>query len=228
MTNILNTADCKLQTNPKLHRWKSWKANTPFAPSFDVPIWVEDLNNYFVKSLIEDIQEKNLGSYRETWRTYNIFDWNTPSTNFVKSSIVRVYNEYLNSLDDYSKERLDDLWIRGWAVVLESGEEVPKHCHSWHENTFISGNLMLSDNKTTTDYFIPHLSDYYGAWKCENAPARITLFPSWVMHKVDPCEHRRISIGFDIFSFHTLEYISKNRIKGDEQQECILKSIKLV
>ena len=87
---------------------------------------------------------------------------------------------------------------------------------------------MLSDNDTTTDYFIPHLSDYYGPWKCENKSARITMFPSWVPHRVLPTDHYRVSLGFDLFSYHTLEYISKNRIIGNEQQECILKSIKLV
>ncbi len=228
MINVLDNADCKIKTKyTNLHRWKSWEPQTPFAPSFDLPIWVEDLNPFFIKSLIEDVGKEKIGSYLSSWRNYNIFKWDSPSVTFLKSSITRVYSEYLNSLE-YDKERLDDLWIRGWAVVLEPGEAVPVHCHSWHQNTFISGTLMLSDNKTTTDFFIPHLSNYYGPWKCENKPGRMAMFPSWVMHKVDSCDSRRVSIGFDMFSFHTLEYISNNRIAGDEQQECILKSVKLV
>lgn len=228
MNSNLDNANCKLKnTHPNLHRWKNWEPNTPFAPIFDVPIWVEDLNKIFVRSLIKEIELQNPGSYKDTWRTYNIFDWNSESVRFLKSSIIRVYSDYTDSLE-FEKERIDDLWIRGWAVVLKPDEMVPMHCHSYHENTFLSGNVMLSDNQTTTDYFIPHLSDYYGPWKCENKPARITMFPSWVLHRVLPTDHYRVSIGFDLFTYHTLEYISNNRISGNEQQECILKSIKLV
>ena len=228
MNNNLDNANCKVKnTHQNLHRWKNWEPNTPFAPIFDVPIWVEDLNKIFVRSLIKEIEIKNPGSYKDTWRTYNIFDWDSEPVKFLKSSIIRVYSDYTDSLE-FEKERIDDLWIRGWAVVLKPDEMIPMHCHSYHENTFLSGNVMLSDNQTTTDYHIPHLSSYYGPWRCENKPARITIFPSWVLHKVDPTEYYRVSVGFDLFSYHTLEYISNNRIKGDEQQECILKSIKLV
>ena len=59
MNNILDTAHCKVSgTHLNLHRWKSWEANTPFAPNFDCPIWVEDLNNFFIKNLIEEIENK--------------------------------------------------------------------------------------------------------------------------------------------------------------------------
>lgn len=228
MTNILDSAACKIKdSHPNLHRWKSWEPNTPFAPVFDLPIWVEDINTYFIKELIKQIEKNNPGSYRDTWRTYNIFDWNNPSIKFLQSSIIRVYSDFMDVLE-LPKERLDDLWIRGWAVVLNPGESVPRHCHSYHENTFLSGNLMISDNQTTTDYYVPHLSDAYGPWRCENKSGRMTLFPSWVLHEVQPTEEKRLSIGFDLFTFHTLEYISSNRIVGDELQECILKSIKLI
>ena len=28
--------------NPKMYRWTSWDANTPFAPSFDVPVYIDE------------------------------------------------------------------------------------------------------------------------------------------------------------------------------------------
>ena len=27
--------------NPKMYNWKSWEPNTPFAPSWDIPIYVD-------------------------------------------------------------------------------------------------------------------------------------------------------------------------------------------
>lgn len=228
LNEILDSSPCKVKnTNPNLHRWKNWDPNTPFAPIFDVPIWMEDLDTDFIDRLISEIQENKVGSERDSWRVYNIFDWKTTSTRSLQSSILKSYIEYIDSIQ-YETENPEDVWIRGWGVVLEPGQHLPKHSHSYHENTFISGNVMLSDNKTYTEYFIPHLSDYYGPWRCENIPGRMTLFPSWVLHGVLPTEYYRVSIGFDLYTSHTMNYILKNRIVGDMLQESILKSIKLV
>ena len=233
--NILDNAACKVKTNnPKLHRWKNWKPNTPFAPVFDVPIWVEDLNTFFLDPLVQDIEDHgseswydNAEEFLRSWKRYNIFSWKTESTKFLQHSIARMYHEYCNALE-FPKERPNDLWIKGWAVLLKPGDKISKHSHCYHENAFLSGNLMVSPNETTTDYDIPHLSHYYGPWKCENKPGRITLFPSWVLHKVDPTEEYRVSVGFDLFTYHSMEYISKNRDVNSNLQNEILLSIPLV
>ena len=53
--------------NPKMYRWTSWDANTPFAPSFDVPVYIDYCGNSITKDLIKlldasytsyEIQEK--------------------------------------------------------------------------------------------------------------------------------------------------------------------------
>jgi hypothetical protein len=88
---------------------------------------------------------------------------------------------------------------------------------------------MISSNPTTTDYAIPHLSTYYGYYKVENKPARMTLFPSWVQHKVDPIEdEERISIGFDIFTYFSMEYVGKNKQLDSILNDPIMKAIPLV
>ena len=85
--NILDNAACKLKdTNPNLHRWKSWQPNTPFAPIFDLPLWIEDLNSWFIKDLYQLIIDRDEGNvvgnnevkpyglnYEERWKNYNIF-----------------------------------------------------------------------------------------------------------------------------------------------------------
>jgi len=228
LNEILDSASTKLQDqHPNLHRWKNWEPNTPFAPLFDVPLWVEDLDASFVELLIDEIKANDIQPYGDAWRSYNIFSWRTKSVNFLRKQITRAYINYINALS-YPQEGINTLWIRGWGVILDPGQHLNIHSHSYHENTFISGNLMLSDNKTTTDYYLPHLSPYYGPWRCENKPGRITLFPSWVLHGVKQTEDRRISVGFDLYTSHTMQYISDNRIVGDIHQESILKSIKLV
>jgi hypothetical protein len=53
------------------------------------------------------------------------------------------------------------------------------------------------------------------------------LFPSWVEHYVQPVEEKRYSIGFDIFDFHTMEFVSNNKNSEDPEQKTILQSIPL-
>lgn len=222
--NVLDSAFCKKESHDgHLHRWKSWGANTPFAPTFDVPIWLDDINDKIIPDLIDAMDENNLGLYKKVWKDYNIFKWEYPVFNQLKTRIWKIYNDYMDALD-LPRESGDSLWIRGWAVVLEPGETVPQHCHAYHENTYLSGNISLGQD-TVTEYLIPHLSSYYGSWKAKNIPGRLTLFPSWVEHFVQKVEEKRYSIGFDIFDFHTMEYLSNNKNPDDKDQQTILQSV---
>jgi len=121
----------------------------------------------------------------------------------------------------------EEVWIRGWAVALTPGEAVTQHCHAYHENTYLSANIALC-NDTVTEYIIPHLTSYYGSWKAQNLPGRLTMFPSWVEHYVAPVEKPRYSIGIDLFNSNTMNYINSNRVEGDKSQDTILHSVPLV
>ena len=222
--NVLDNAFCKTKTHDgQLHRWKSFGANTPFAPIFDVPIWLEDVDEDIIKHSLYAIEENDLGLYRKIWEEYNIFRWEYPVFSELKEFIWDVYCKYMDALE-LPREDKDKLWIKGWAVGLEPGEEIERHCHAYHENTYLSGNISFGSD-TNTEYLIPHLSSYYGSWKVKNHPGRMTMFPSWVEHYVLPVETKRYSMGFDIFSKETMDYINENRIPGDKAQEQILMSI---
>ena len=218
--NILDNAACKVKTNnPKLHRWKNWKPNTPFAPVFDVPIWVEDLNTFFLDPLVQDIEDHgseswydNAEEFLRSWKRYNIFSWKTESTKFLQHSIARMYHEYCNALE-FPKERPNDLWIKGWAVLLKPGDKISKHSHCYHENAFLSGNLMVSPNESTTDYDIPYL----GWVTTENKKGMMTLFPSCLPHAVDELkEEERYSLAFDLITEQGMDFFWNNNTKDSD------------
>ena len=54
----------------------------------------------------------------------------------------------------------------------------------------------------------------------------VTLFPSWLEHKVDPntTGEVRYSIAFDMFTQHAMDYVQENRIENAENQNIILLS----
>ena len=204
--------------NPKMYRWKSWEAQTPFAPSFDVPVYIDSID-------VEGLEDLLASKLPMEWTTYNIFDWDEDIIKNLVDKIYLSYTEYINELS-YEVIPKDKLWIRGWGVRIDPDNYLNHHAHSFHENTYLSGNLSISNLETTTDYFFPYLGWYFGYWKVKNVPGKMTLFPSWLEHKVDKntTGHMRFSLGFDMFTEHSISYIRNNRNDNSETQKIIMLS----
>ena len=204
--------------NPKMYRWKSWEAQTPFAPSFDVPVYIDSID-------VDGLEDLLASKLPMEWTTYNIFDWDEDIIKNLVDKIYLSYTEYINELS-YEVIPKDKLWIRGWGVRIDPDNYLNHHAHSFHENTYLSGNLSISNLETTTDYFFPYLGWYFGYWKVKNVPGKMTLFPSWLEHKVDKntTGHMRFSLGFDIFTEHSISYIRNNRNDNSETQKILMLS----
>ena len=204
--------------NPKMYRWKSWEAQTPFAPSFDVPVYIDSID-------VEGLEDLLASKLPMEWTTYNIFDWDEDIIKNLVNKIYLSYTEYINELS-YEVIPKDKLWIRGWGVRIDPDNYLNHHAHSFHENTYLSGNLSISNLETTTDYFFPYLGWYFGYWKVKNVPGKMTLFPSWLEHKVDKntTGHMRFSLGFDMFTEHSISYIRNNRNDNSETQKILMLS----
>ena len=211
--------------NPKMYHWKSWEPNTPFAPSWDIPIYVDTVGKRVTTDLVNLIDGTSACLDRTKWESYNIFSWDYMAIAYLSDRIYQIYDEYMTELD-YDPLPRNKIWIRGWAVVLFENEQVDYHSHAFHENTYLSGNISLSNLNTTTDYYFPNLSWYDGFWKVKNDRGKMTLFPSWIEHQVDPNTTGKVrySVAFDMFTEHTMNYISKNRNENSEFQKVILLS----
>ena len=215
--------------NPKIWRWKSWEPNTPFAPKFDVPIYMDKLGGDLSNKLADIISKEPICRDRETedWMTYNIFDWDSLEVRVLSDRIYQMYQDYVSELG-YPCLNKDKIWIRGWGLALDNGKEVRHHSHSFHENTFLSGNLSLSEliPTTTTDYYFPYLGWYFGYWMVENTLGKIMLFPSWLEHRVKPntTGQVRVSLGFDMFTEHSIDYVRNNRNQSSALQKTLLLS----
>ena len=204
--------------NPKMYRWKSWEGQTHFAPSFDVPVYVDSID-------VEGLEDLLASKLPIEWTTYNIFDWDEDIIKNLADKIYWSYTEYINQLC-YNVIPKDKLWIRGWGVRIDPNDYLNHHAHAFHENTYLSGNLSISNLDTTTDYFFPYLGWYFGYWKVKNVPGKMTIFPSWLEHKVDEntTGQVRFSLGFDMFTEQSISYIRKNRNENSETQNILLLS----
>jgi hypothetical protein len=201
-----------------MYRWKSWEAQTPFAPSFDVPVYIDSID-------VEGLEDLLASKLPIEWTTYNIFDWDQDIIKSLADKIYWSYTEYINQLC-YDVIPKDKLWIRGWGVRIEPGDYLNHHAHAFHENTYLSCSISVSDLNTTTDYFFPYLGWYFGYWKVNNVPGKMTLFPSWLEHKVDKntTGQVRFSLGFDMFTEQSISYIRENRNENSETQNILLLS----
>ena len=219
---VIKQRDC----DPNLHRWKTWEPNTPFAPSIDVSLYSSQVQGDLSCKIISEIEERGLGYYDgEEWKTYNIFSWDNSWVRSLSEQIWNTYIKYTSSIEVESYTK-DSVWIRGWVVRLDPGQGLKMHSHSLHENTFLSGNISLTDNNTTTDYWIPLFSLYHGMFRYVNNPGSMVLFPSWLQHSVDENTSGKVrySVAFDMFSHHTMDFIRANRNKSEDIQNTILLS----
>ena len=139
--------------NEKMYRWKSWDGNTSFAPSWDISFYLDQLGDDITNDLRELISAQDIcrDPDRLKWMKYNIFSWDANIIGVLSDRIYQLYSEYVNELDQTPLSK-DKIWIRGWGLVLEEGHYLKHHSHAFHENTFLSGNISLSDLPTTTDY----------------------------------------------------------------------------
>ena len=222
---VIKQRDC----DKKLHRWKTWNPNTPFAPTIDASIYLDSIEHSVANLLIDFIIENNLGSYEnDAWKKYNIFSFDNPLLLDLRNSIWKSYNDYCKSLGVEIYPR-DFIFIRGWGLKLSQNENVKIHSHSLHENTFVSGNISLSDNNTTTDYWIPLFSLYHGMFECKNIPGTMALFPSWLQHGVNPntSGKDRYSFAFDLFTKKSIDYVLETNTQDTDSGKPIVLSVPL-
>ena len=222
-------------SDPKLHRWKT-DPQTPFAPSIDVAIYIDKYHGISSK-LRRIIEKAGVGSYEESitnnnffeqWTRYNLFAWDSPVIDDLRSKIYQTYLDYCSSLNVVAQDR-DNLLIRGWAVRLEPGEPIGMHSHSLHDYTFVSGNMSLGDYNTTTDYWLPLYSLYDGPFECQNTKGTICMFPSWLQHGVanNSAGTVRFSLAFDLFIKDHIKFVLKTESQSSDLATILEKAIAL-
>jgi len=220
--------------NPKMYLWRNWQRKTPFAPMFEIPVYLDQYDTKLSTeiAMLIDREECQWDNKRFNWLTYNIFDWDSPTIKNLADRIYQTYLEYNTELNHRYIPK-DQLWIRGWGLVMREGNYIKHHSHAFHENSYISGNLSLSEIGTTTDYYFPYLSWYFGYWKVKNTVGGLAMFPSWLEHKVDPIIKSRLyikpsqvryTVAFDMFTPSSMEYARKNRNENSETQNSQLLS----
>lgn len=196
---------------------KSPPAQSPFAPTWVLPLGVEQFNDPQTLSAIRDVvlaREEQLkrripakpiagieDGLTSRWHSFNIFSWNEPPMRRFRDFVGQSYRSYLGALGIPRRK----CFVQGWANVVRTGEKFAPHCHDQTPHAYVSGNFTVACFETRTIYFPPYL--YQGAPSSkmqvavENQPGMLTLFPSAILHETSPHggDSERITLAFDIF-----------------------------
>jgi hypothetical protein len=197
-------------------RFKSLHPKTEFSPEWDIPLymsqWVEiDKINKIKNFLINKEQEiislptgsggdgrtgLGLNSVTSKYGMYSLFEFKNelPELNDLLNFLRCSYIDFV--LQNQSEVR--NLHIVCWYNIVRCGQEIQKHFHGAGHDIYLSGNVHLDNYPTSTDYHIPY--DDNIVHKFENITGGITIFPSYLPHKVGVYvgEELRVSIGFDL------------------------------
>ena len=188
--------------------WRSWRsnpANNHFAPRFSVDIWFDEINLNLIDNILDVVKDNEDLYKNHQWEHYNVFQWDYKCIHELKDIIKVSYTDFCRKIG-VSRE---NTWIRGWVYPQKQGMTLKRHSHALHENSYISGNICLTENNTTTDYDIP----YIGWITTENSKGRMTLFPSSLPHAVDKLEEgERYSLAFDLITEQGMDYFWCNNM----------------
>jgi len=198
--------------NDKHVRWVSLNKTNPFAFVFDYHFWHDEINLKLVDQIKKVILSKK--QYDQTknktyWIKNNIFKLKDQEIKLLKKEIKKILNSFFKQINFNTGEQV---YIQGWPSILKKDQYHKEHFHEAHEFSFLSGNIMLTDNQTTTDYYIYPRSCQFGYYKCKNYPGSVTLFSSFIPHKVNKIKDKfRISIGFNLYTKTSLDYFNKTK-----------------
>ena len=195
-------------------RLKSLHPYTEYAPSWDIPLYMNVLQNYDIVDnvrnwLIENEQKfldlpvhndggTGLGEDSVTSRfsTYNLFDYTDqcPELAEVLDFFRFSYVDFMDKEHNYNRE----LDFMCWFSIIRPGEEIKIHKHGSGPDVYLSGNLHLDDYDTETFYLSPY--DEQNGHALPNQKGGLTLFPSYVSHGATKYEgdSLRVSIAFDL------------------------------
>tara|TARA_B100001996_G_C18529117_1_gene542310 strand:+ start:93 stop:860 length:768 start_codon:yes stop_codon:yes gene_type:complete len=199
--------------DPKLYRWRNWKPNTPYAPVYDIPIYVDSVLFDGLDTLLD--YKTNCSSKSKVnqglWTEGNIFSWGTDNVKTLGRKLYDSYSDFQNAMG-YEIIPKDKLWVVGWGLALMPGQSLKHHAHYFHENTYLSCNIQISHSETTTNYLLPYTGWYYGYWKVKNEPGKLCWFPSWAEHAVPKNHTKRVrySLAFDMFTEHSINFAKEN------------------
>jgi hypothetical protein len=178
-----------------------------FGINYQVPIAIDNVYNEHRQQFVDMVMDDKEKLDKDNWHSYNIFNIEHPYILELKNEIIKKYHEYVKTLSVTPKETL---WINGWINPMKPGVSLGRHNHSLHENSYLTGVVVLKCKNSTTDLYLPLLEEIGdGIISIRNHTDQLMIFPQWVMHSVNAQIDYRLTIGFDLLPEESYNYMKE-------------------
>ena len=207
--------------------FKSEPKKTPFAPEWNYYLAEEIIKDVDFKKLFKFLKLKEnkvlklktttdgytgLGPNSTTAKhgQYNVFKWKNKEILKLKQNIILLHNNFLNYLNIKLNKTV---YINSWFNVLKKNQSIAKHLHGTTPDSYLSGNICISCEDTSTVYLNPinPINDPI-TYESKNTMGKIILFQSNIPHYTTPnnSDKDRMTLAFDLLLYkqkHSIELI---------------------
>ena len=183
-----------------------------FNPQYEYSIWESKVNIEGLADSILEIERTILkdrhGLAKSQWDKLLAQQRNMAINNIPRSNMFAQFNLLQLDETNFLKEEIKrealkytevdcELYGQAWANVLRNGEAFPIHAHCIGPQAYISGNIAVQTDETSTYYITTFYKQRY---ESKNVDGNIALFPSWLEHYTDQAKpgQERITIGIDL------------------------------
>ena len=139
------------------------------------------------------------------FRAYNMFEWDDPECTQIRMAI-----KY--AIADMYPDFKEKLYGRMWGSILRRGQALKPHQHNFDEYSFLSAQIVLQSEKTSTFYQNPFGLD---AQRFDDEAGMLTIFPEYLLHWTDQHKNSivpRIALGVDILTESALDDEQKQKL----------------
>jgi len=144
-------------------------------------------------------------SLNAKFRAYNMFEWDDPECSQIRMAIKYAIAEMYPDFKE-------NLYGRMWGSILRRGQALKPHQHNFDEYSFLSAQIVLQSEKTSTFYQNPFGLDAQGF---EDEAGMLTIFPEYLLHWTDQHKNSivpRIALGVDILTESALDDEQKQKL----------------
>jgi hypothetical protein len=132
---------------------------------------------------------------------YNLLTWDDHE---VKKLFNQIKKTYIEFYEHVGVGKRPSTFIQCWANVVNPGQHLNIHHHSFHEESYLGGHFCVQVEKSETLYINPIKKAYFEdeQYASPNVPGKLTIFQSVIPHGTTPHvgTKKRITIAFDIIT----------------------------
>ena len=137
------------------------------------------------------------------------------TNNYFRYNFLRDHPIYAARFVDFLRQTRNDLkWpigVQSWVNIYRRGDGIGWHNHRGDMGNSFAANIFIDGPTKPGTVYLKETGYEINELPIENKRGYIQIFPTAILHKVNPVQSERISIGITL---HSCDYIKENKQKS--------------